>query len=92
MCAILKVEIPKKNSLIRNIAIFLFGGMSINNYVSYKTINCFIWKDSNSDKAFIKYLKFINRITKTPDLEIEIKSGVIYHNNNLKKWTKNLLE
>lgn len=50
----------------------LFGYKELTKYVSDKNINCFVWRDSDADLAFDRYLEFMNQYAKCDSLEIEI--------------------
>lgn len=63
----------KEYQLKRNRYLFkLFGYNELAKYVSDKNINCFVWRDSNADLAFDRYLEFMNHYAKCDSLEIEI--------------------
>lgn len=63
----------KNYQLRRNQYLFnLFGYQDISKYVSDKNINCFVWKDTDADKAFERYLEFMHKYADCESLEIEI--------------------
>lgn len=54
------------------ILLLFTGFIDLTEYISDKNINCFIWKDSEADAKFIRYQKFIKKISTSSRLEIEI--------------------
>ena len=52
--------------------LYLYGFRDIRQYVSKHNDNCFIWKDNNADKAFIRYMEFMNISCVCGPMEIEI--------------------
>lgn len=52
--------------------LYLYGFSDIREYVSKHDDNCFLWKDDNADKAFVRYLEFMNTSCVCGPMEIEI--------------------
>lgn len=52
----------------------LYGYRDIEKYVSPKNINCFVWKDSEADRAFDRYCDFMHKYAKCEAMEIEVLS------------------
>ena len=63
----------------------LFGYKELTKYVSDKNINCFVWRDSDADLAFDRYLEFMNQYAKCDSLEIEI----LFYYSAITKTLKN---
>lgn len=57
----------------KKLQLFLYGYMYLDDYISNKNINTFIWRDDNSEDMFKAYQEFISKVYKSPKLEIEIK-------------------
>lgn len=52
----------------------LFGYPDLVEYVSSKSLNCFIWRDEGADKAFGRYCEFMHRYAVCQEMEIEVLS------------------
>lgn len=50
----------------------LYGYYDLDSYISDKNLNCFIWRDEKADEKFLRYKKFINKISTSNKLEVEI--------------------
>lgn len=59
------------------LCLLLYGYTDLNNFVSKKNINTFIWVNTCDDKykKFCRYQKFINSIYENPIIEIEIRGN-----------------
>ncbi|MDO5420579.1 MAG: FAD-binding protein [Bacteroides sp.] len=57
----------------KKIQLFFYGFQYLDQYISDKNINTFIWKDNNATEMFTHYQTFMNKIYDSPTLEIEIK-------------------
>ncbi|NLD47931.1 MAG: FAD-binding protein [Clostridiaceae bacterium] len=75
LCFVLYVDKKRTDRIINRTLLIFFGGIGLRKYVSKKTLNCFLWLDENSDRAFVKYRRFMKRISQSLELEIEIKKG-----------------
>lgn len=53
--------------------LFLYGYKDLNNYVSDRQINTFIWDDENAESAFGRYKEMMNKVYDNVQLEIEEK-------------------
>lgn len=53
--------------------LWLRGAGAFRRYVSGYGVQCFTWKDSNADYAFVEYKKFIEQQTHKAVIEIDIK-------------------
>lgn len=68
--AIFKVKSPLR--FRKSCLLVLYGYYDLDPYISDKNLNCFIWRDEKADEKFIRYKKFINKISTSNRLEIEI--------------------
>lgn len=50
----------------------LYGYPELRNYISRLNINCFIWRDAEADKMFIKYCEFMNKYAVCGPMEIQV--------------------
>lgn len=78
-CLILK-KILQKIGIFKNYTRFfkvalltIYRYKYLDVYISDKDINTFIWHDEYAEEMFIDYQKFMNKVYKSPTLEIEIK-------------------
>lgn len=56
----------------KKVLLLYYGYNYLDRYISDRNINCFIWKDDNADNAFLQYQSFINRISTSNRLEIQL--------------------
>lgn len=59
----------------KRLALSLYGYRHLDNYISDKGINTFIWQDGDAEKKFEEYSIFINKMHRDVKREIEIKNG-----------------
>lgn len=78
-CLILK-KILQKTGIFKNYTRFfkvtlltIYRYKYLDMYISDKDINTFIWHDEYAEKKFVDYQEFMNKVYKSPTLEIEIK-------------------
>lgn len=69
--SLLQMNSEKKKEFEKRFILFISGYISLAPYISNKQMIIFIWKDEGADKAFPKYLEFMNKIYKTDKIEIE---------------------
>lgn len=79
VCLILK-KILQKTGIFKNYTRFfkvalltIYRYKYLDMYISDKDINTFIWYDEYAEKKFVDYQEFMNKVYKSPTLEIEIK-------------------
>ena len=51
----------------------LYGYTDLNNYISDKQLNTFVWRDGESEKMFVRYKEFMGKVFKSLTIEIEEK-------------------
>jgi len=51
----------------------LYGYTDLNNYISDKQLNTFVWRDGESEKMFVRYKEFMGRAFSHLTIEIEEK-------------------
>jgi UDP-N-acetylenolpyruvoylglucosamine reductase len=76
LCSVLKIDNRVKRKLTKYSILIIFNFRGGYRYVSDYNIGCFVWRDEKADEAFIKYRSFMERISKFPQLEIEIKQNI----------------
>lgn len=57
----------------KKMILFLYGYKDLNNYISDRQINTFIWKDYLAEKKFVRYKEMMNKVYKNLTIEIEEK-------------------
>ncbi|KAA5408701.1 FAD-binding protein [Bacteroides cellulosilyticus] len=73
ICVVFKVDKKRKWVLIKYILLFIYGKLELSRYISDYSLNRFVWIDEQADEKFWLYKLFIERISNSPQLEIEIK-------------------
>jgi UDP-N-acetylmuramate dehydrogenase len=63
----------KSDKIKTRLLLFFYHAGPFRKYVSDHWIGCFVWRDSSADDAFTEYVKFIETITTSSKLEIDIK-------------------
>ena len=59
------------SKLQKNLLLFFYGYLDLNNYISDKNINTFIWNDDKAEWKFKRYKAFMRKVYKNLELEIE---------------------
>ena len=63
--------IYSKNRAYRKALLMLYGYTDLDNYISGKQINCFVWRDRQAEQKFDRYKEFMGKVF--DDLTIEIE-------------------
>ena len=63
----------KRYSFRKRMICILYNAKSVENYISDKRMNCFIWKDEGADEAYTKYIALMNEVYEHCSVEIIIK-------------------
>ncbi len=63
--------IYSKKRAFRKMLLMLYGYTDLDNYISDKQINCFVWRDSGAEQKFARYKEFMGKVF--DDLTIEIE-------------------
>lgn len=59
--------------ILKRTVLALYGCRNLNNYVSDRQINTFIWRDEKAEEAFGRYKDMMNRVYANLQIEIEEK-------------------
>ena len=59
------------SKLQKNLLLLFYGYLDLNNYISDKNINTFIWNDDKAEWKFKRYKAFMRKVYKNLELEIE---------------------
>ena len=68
----------KKHTLL-----WLYGYRDLEQYISDKNINIFVWRDDYSEQAFERYKQFMSEVFKVLEMEIEEKKYINDENRNI---------
>lgn len=63
----------KRNRTLKKLILFMYDRSYLDKYISDKRMQCFLWKDENSDLYFEQYLELLRDIYKKSFIEIQIK-------------------
>jgi UDP-N-acetylmuramate dehydrogenase len=66
LCHILPQKRAYKKALLT-----LYGYTDLNNYISDKQLNTFVWRDEEAEQKFVRYKEFMGKVFKDLTIEIE---------------------
>lgn len=61
---------PQKR-VYKKVLLTLYGYTDLNNYISDKQLNTFVWRDAEAERKFARYKEFMGKVFKGLTLEIE---------------------
>lgn len=64
-------SVPAKRLVDKRILLFLYGYGDLNNYISNKQINTFVWRDADAEQKFDRYKEFMAKVFRNLTIEIE---------------------
>ena len=57
----------------KRVLLWLYGYTDLNNYISDKNLNTFVWRDEKAEKIFERYKQFMSKVYDGLEMEIEEK-------------------
>ena len=63
--------IYSKKRAFRKMLLMLYGYTDLDNYISDKQINCFVWRDRQAEQKFDRYKEFMGKVFENLTIEIE---------------------
>lgn len=60
--------------VLKRMLLWLYGYKDLDQYISDKNINTFVWGDKDAEQAFERYKQFMSQVYKNLEIEIEEKS------------------
>ena len=61
----------KQKRAYKKIILMLYGYTDLNNYISDKQLNTFVWRDSDAEQKFVRYKELMGKVFEDLTLEIE---------------------
>lgn len=65
------LHIANQRRIRKHMLLWLYGYSNLDNYISDKNLNIFVWRDTNAEQMFERYKRFMSKVHK--DLVIEIE-------------------
>lgn len=66
-------HLGNEKRIYKQVLLNIYGYTDLNNYISDKQLNTFVWRDSESEKKFVRYKEFMGRAFSHLTIEIEEK-------------------
>lgn len=66
-----KLKIAEKQEIFKRLLLAAYGYKELNNYISDKNVNTYVWRDKQAENMFPIYKEFMNKVFKNLTLEIE---------------------
>lgn len=66
-----KKNVPAQRLVDKRMLLFLYGYRDLNNYISDRQINTFVWHDAEAEQKFERYKEFMAKVFRNLTIEIE---------------------
>jgi UDP-N-acetylmuramate dehydrogenase len=66
-------HLGNEKRIYKQVLLNIYGYTDLNNYISDKQLNTFVWRDGESEKMFVRYKEFMGKVFKSLTIEIEEK-------------------
>lgn len=66
-------HLGNEKRIYKQLLLNIYGYTDLNNYISDKQLNTFVWRDGESEKMFVRYKEFMGRAFSHLTIEIEEK-------------------
>ena len=64
-------SVPAQRLAEKRTLLFFYGYRDLNNYISDRQINTFVWRDAEAEQKFDRYKEFMAKVFRNLTIEIE---------------------